>query len=360
MKLVALTAIVALCLTTVSMGQCAITNANNPGASLTLNGTNGFAGCSGELVIMNFTSDQVGSPFDICFGPLAAACIPLIDDAIELDLATSYSLFGGACGQGTLPPVGLGFGAASMDFTFVSEAGIGNLNNLQAGAVDATDPDGVSLSEVSTYAVAPAVYPWVTVGDDANLDLTGDACWVDVNFYGTTYNGAFINSNGEVTFASGTSDFTATYGEWASGMPRIGWAADLEPNNYGSITTNFLADGFRVDYVDVAEWGTGGTGVISYSVEVSTSAGASITGMIEDGTWGTTGQCLGASNGSLGTDPTAGAGVSFDAILAAGGGGMGLASDMWVEAAGGMVSGAGSSYTNILFPAADGSSISVN
>ena len=357
MKLVALTAIVALCLTTVSMGQCAITNVNNSGASLTLNGTNGFAGCSGEPVTMNYTSDQVGSPFDICFGPLAAACIPLVDDAIELELATSYSLFGGACGQGTLPPVGLGFGAASMDFTFVSEAGIGNLNNLQAGAVDATDPDGVSLSEVSIYAVAPAVYPWTSVGDDSTLDLTGDACWVDVNFYGTTYDGAHLNSNGEVTFSAGTSDFTATYNEWATGMPRIGWAADLQPNVYGSVTTNFLADGIRVDFTDVAEWGTSGMGVISFSVEVSASAGASITGMTEDGTWGGTGQCLGASNGSLGTDPGQ---ANFDALFAGGGAGAGAASDMWVDAAGGMITGAGSTYTNILLPAADGSSIVIN
>ena len=86
-----------------------IYNVNNPGASLTLNGSTSFVGCSGVPVTMNFTSDQVGNPFDICFGPLAAAPIVLADDLIELDLPNSYSVFGGACAS-TLPVVGFGFG----------------------------------------------------------------------------------------------------------------------------------------------------------------------------------------------------------------------------------------------------------
>ena len=192
--------------------------------------------------------------------------------------------------------------------------------------------------------------------DADNIQMSGP-CFTDVNFYGAMYDHCYVGSNGDVTFTAGSSDFTQTYGEWASSMPRIGWAADLQPNVYGTVTFNGLSAGFRVDYTDMSEWGTGGLGVISYAVEVSASAGASITGMTEDGTWGGTTQCLGASNGSLGTDPGQ---ADFAALFAGGGAGAGAATDMWVDAAAGMISGAGSTYSNILFPAADGSSIAIN
>jgi len=355
MKSVALTAVLALCLTTLAAGQCAVTNANNPGASLTLNGGTSFAGCSGVPVTMNFTSDQIGNPFDICFGPLAASCTVLTDDALELDMPNSLSVFGGVCAGATLPVVGFGFGAGSVDFTFISAAGIGNLNNLQAGAVDFTDPDGISLSEVNTYIVAPAVFPWTTVGDDSFVDLTGDPCWTDVNFYGTTYNGAFVSSNGGISFGSGYADFSATLGEWETEMPRIGIHSDLEPNNFGGITINFLTDGVSVDY-DTAEWGTAGANTLAYTVEVSASAGARISGITTAGAWGT-GTVCGITDGAAGTHPGA---VSFDAIL----GGLGLvgaATDSWLDAnPAGMIVGAGVTVNNINWPNADGSLINGN
>ena len=66
---------------------------------------------------------------------------------------------------------------------------------------------------------------------------------------------------------------------------------------------------------------------------------------------------LATGNGSLGTDPGQ---ADFAALFAGGGAGAGAATDMWVDAAGGMISGAGSTYSNILFSAADGSSIAIN
>jgi len=148
--------------------------------------------------------------------------------------------------------------------------------------------------------------------------------WVaDVNFYGTTYNGAFVSSNGGLSF--------------------------------GSITINFLADGVSVDY-DTAEWGTGGANTLADTVEVSASAGAAISGITTAGAWGTA-TVGGITAGATGTHPGA---VSFDAIL----GGLGLvgsATDSWLdENTGGMIVGAGVTVNNINWPNADGSLINGN
>ena len=40
--------------------------------------------------------------------------------------------------------------------------------------------------------------------------------------------------------------------------------------------------------------------------------------------------------------------------------GSGAASDMWCDAASGMIPGAGSTFTNVIFPNADGTSIVIN
>ena len=332
-----------------SGGPCSV---NTPESSLDINGSNDASASCGATATANVsTSLGAGAPHDIGVTSSALTTTPLLDDCIELDLAQTASVWTG--GQLSIKPFGLGI-SSSLSLTFVPPIGE---YDLQMAVLDAGDPDGISMSQRAHLSVTdPSLNGALSLGDDDNIQMIG-ACFTDVNFYGTMYDHCYVGSNGEVTFGQGSSDFTATYGEWASGMPRIGWAADLEPNNYGTISYNGLTDGFRVDYVDVAEWGSGGMGLISYSVEVSASAGASITGMTEDGTWGGTPQCLGASNGSLGTDPGQ---ANFDALFAGGGAGAGAASDMWVDAAGGMIQGAGSTYTNILFPAADGSSIAIN
>jgi len=328
---------------------------NTAESSLNINGSTAVSVCEGAAATLNAsTSVGAGALHDIGVGPLAAVPLALLDDCIELDLATAVSVWTGGAAANPLLPFGGGLGVSSLSVGFVPNTGE---YDLQMGVLDAGDPDGISMSATTHMSVIGTVIP-LALGDDANLLVDG-ACFADVNFYGTMYDHCYVGSNGDVTFTAGSSDFTATYGEWASGMPRIGWAADLQPNVYGTVTYNGLTDGFRVDYTDMSEWGTTGAGVISYSVEVSASAGASITGMTEDGTWGGTTQCLGASNGSLGTDPGV---ADFAALFAGGGVGAGAATDMWVDdgAAGGMVPGAGSTYSNILFPAADGSSILIN
>lgn len=345
-------------------------SSNTADASIDFDGGAAAQICEGTATTLNASINAANAgaahdigytttPIDPCVG------IPLIDDAINLDLSTTNSLYGGLAPN--LQPFGLGFGGSSMSLTLVPAVTAATITT-QMGCLDATDPDGISMSGTATLDVAPSnVFTGgaLTLGDDDTLEITGvaqgyPACvsnpgWVDVTFYGTVYDAAWVNSNGDVSFTSGHGDFSATSGEWMSQMPRIGFQSDLEPNAFGTVTYNQLADGFRVDYTNVTEWGTGGTGVTSYSIEVSTTAGASITGFTTDGTWGGTSTVMGISNGAAGTH----AGVtSFDTL---GGAGAGLATDSWIdENTGGMITGAGVNFMNVLFPAADGSSIAVN
>jgi len=354
MKSVVLTAVALILVVSVGVAQNPV-NVNHAAASLTLNGGTTLSGCAGGTVTLAFSSDSLGNSFDIAIDAAPAATpIPLVDDTIELDLTTATSLFGGIAVGTTMPVVGHGLagsGSATHSATFVGGAGQAV---LQAGAIDFTDPDGASLSEMCVYDVVSQSLS-LSLGDDDYADLTGDPCWVDVTFYGVVYNGAFVSSNGGVSFTSGFSDFSATYGEWTTQMPRVGIHSDLEPNNFGTVDVNFLADGVEVVYTDVAEWGTAGANTISYAVEVSASAGAAIGGIIQvSGAWGTS-TVAGITDGAAGTHPAA---VVFDTL---GGAGAALATDSWIEEnPAGMSAGAGSTVNNISFPTADGASVVVN
>jgi hypothetical protein len=262
-----------------------------------------------------------------------------------------------------LLPFGLGFGGQSVSATFVPAAGE---YDVQMGLLDFTDPDGISMSQRAHLSVLPSTpIGALALGDDANVQISAALpaamCitpWVDVTFYGTVYDHCYVSSNGFVSFTAGSSDFSATYGEWTLLMPRVGVNADFRPDLAGTITYNQLADGFRVDYSGVTEWPSTTAGVTSYSVEVSTSLGAGITGFTTDGTWGGTATVMGVTNGAAGTHPGA---VSFDTLFGGGGLGAGLASDSWIDAnAGGMIIGAGGLWSNVVAPAADGSSIVIN
>ena len=339
-------------------------SSNNADASLDINGSASPTICGGDPVSLNLAINpgNAGALHDVgvdsaivtsCGGGLA-----LIDDAVNLDLATASSLYGGAAAS-SLQPMGLGFGGgAAMSLNFVAAPTAASVA-LQMGCLDASDPDGISMSGTATYSAAPA-FGVLALGDDDNISITGTpvcgSAFVDVAFYGTVYSECFVGSNGEVTFVSGSSDFTATQAEWETQMPRIGCAGDLEPNNYGTVTYSQLADGFKVDYANVAEWGTGGLGVISFTVEVSASAGASISGMASDGLWGGTPTCVGLSNGSAGTHTGS---VSLSGAAGAGPS-AGAATDSFFEATAGLAAGMGTTVSSISAPAGDGSAVIVN
>ena len=95
----------------------------------------------------------------------------------------------------------------------------GHLGAFQALMVDATNPNGFTLTAASDVTVTVAQNLVLTGGDDAvgNLPLS----FGTANFYNVAYNNVFVTTNGNMTFGVGDGDFTPTAAEFTAGAPRI-------------------------------------------------------------------------------------------------------------------------------------------
>lgn len=340
-------------------------SANTADASLDINGSASTIICGGDNASINasINAANAGALHDIGYStsPVVSACnggIPLIDDSINLDLATTNSIYGGM--SPNLQPFGSGFGGSSLSIVVVPAAGLAT-TSLQMGVMDATDPDGISMSATATLvavlsATNPAIAPGL--GDDAAVRVsTCNPGWTNVNFYGTSYDHVWVNSNGDLSFTAGHTDFSPTTGEWTSQMPRVGIHADLSPNLAGTIDYVQLADGFRVDYANVP--GFGFSGVQSWSTEVSASAGAEVSNIMTDGMFAASDSILGISNGAAGTGTLGvlGGGFMNAVVFDSSPVNVGLPTDNWADfTAGALPVGAGTTYTGVNFAGADGSS----
>jgi len=299
---------------------------NNPTSSLDLNGVAGTAyspaittDCVGATITMN-AAGATGAPFDIAvtFGNSAPAAFTTAGgQQVNVDILnpTLFNFNGGSANfagiLNLLPHPGA--------FTFPVPTGGPLLASAQQLAVNPTHPDGFQLSQaVEANILAAGGAQTLTLGDDSSVQiiLAGSPYCANMGvvFYGTVYNDFHVGSNGDVTFTAGSSDFTATSGEWQTQMPRIGIAGDLEPNNYGTVTvTNNgnagTGDWMTVAYANVTEWGTGGFGVTSFNVDFHGPNGHEINGFTTDGTWGVTAVVGGISLGAGGTHPPL---ASFD------------------------------------------------
>ncbi|MAB89894.1 MAG: hypothetical protein CMJ90_10600 [Planctomycetes bacterium] len=344
---------------------------NNAVSALDLNGGGGSA-CTGSHltaavgtpVTMN-SAGAAGNPFDIAvtFANSVPAYITTAGQQqvnVDINHSSLFNLNGGAPNFAGLLRLLPHPGA----FSFPVPTAGPILASAQQLVLDATHADAFQLSqavEVDIQGCGGTGTPFSpALPDDGNVLVTLQSlhpCALDVTFYGTTYTEFYIGSNGDVTFTAGSSDFTATYGEWATMMPRIGFAADLEPNNYGVITASHngntgAGDWITISYANVTEWGTTGMGVTSYNIELHGPNGHEIGGFTTDGTWGVTSTCMGMSNGSLGTDPGQ---ASFDAVAGSGLQASVNASDCVVDAnVGGMIINS-TGFTSIQFPLFDGS-----
>ncbi len=336
---------------------------NNALSTLLINGGTNVTLCEGDTVTVTAAASAAnpGALFDVGVntGTIVSSCgggVQLANDAINLPLSSSVSFRGGA--SPNLAPMQDATGAVStlnLSFLAIQTAPI----HIQMGLIDFADPDGIAMSGVASFS-ANQLFGALTLGDDDNIQITGTPLcgtpFVPVSFYGTSYDHCFINSNGDVSFIIGHTNFQPTATDWQTNMPRIGVGTDHQPNFYGSIAYTQLADGFRVSYADVGEWGTGGGVTASYDIEVSASQGALISGLTVNGTW-LTSTVVGISAGSIGTNPPL---VSFDAVSGLGA----IASsvmDSRIDAnILGMITGAGTTVNNIQFPNADGSSMIVN
>ncbi len=93
---------------------------------------------------------------------------------------------------------------------------------------------------------------------DGTLLLLGDDDSANVPFgfnfpfNGSVYTDVFVNSNGNLTFGSGNTDFSESVGELLSGQPRIAplWE-DLSPNQGGFVFFKEQAGSLKVTFQDV-------------------------------------------------------------------------------------------------------------
>lgn len=106
-------------------------------------------------------------------------------------------------------------------------------------------PDTIKeISDPHTFAF----YPHETVlslGDD---DFEEVSLPFTFKFYGQYYDSVYVNSNGNLTFGSGDSDFTESASQFVANEPRIAFLwDDLSPNNATS------PDGVQIKILDAGE-----------------------------------------------------------------------------------------------------------
>ncbi len=100
------------------------------------------------------------------------------------------------------------------------------------------------------------------LGDDSSQEV---ALGFDFPFNGAVYSSVFVNSNGNLTFGSGDTDFSQSVFEFLNDQPRIAplWD-DLSPNNGGQVSVEYGPGTATVIFDSVPEFFA--TGANSFSV----------------------------------------------------------------------------------------------
>ena len=142
------------------------------------------------------------------------------------------------------------------------------------------------------------------LGDD---DFEEVSLGFDFPFNGGSYSTVFVNSNGNLTFGSGDTDFSESVGEFLSDQPRIAplWD-DLSPNSGGTVSV---------------EYDTGEATVVFDSVPEFISIGANtfMVTMRDDGTFTIEYGAISATDGLAGTTEGGGAANPGETDLSGGG-----------------------------------------
>jgi hypothetical protein len=86
-------------------------------------------------------------------------------------------------------------------------------------------------------------------------------------FQGQNWTSVFVNSNGNLTFGVGDTDFSESIGDFLDGPPRIaGLWDDLSPNNGGSVTAEFTATSMTITFDSVPEFFTTGANTFAFTL----------------------------------------------------------------------------------------------
>ena len=104
----------------------------------------------------------------------------------------------------------------------------------------------------------------LSLGDDASLELP---LGFTFPFNGTDYTSVFVNSNGNLTFGSGDTDFSESVTELLNDQPRIAalWD-DLSPNNGGRVIADGDSSSMTVTFMDVPEFPSTGSNTFSVTM----------------------------------------------------------------------------------------------
>ena len=173
------------------------------------------------------------------------------------------------------------------------------------GTLIATDDDGgagtlsafvLPITESGKYALAVSSFPdfeftgagfsggryiveidaidgiLLNLGDDDSFEIDLGFAFP---FNGTDYTSVFVNSNGNLTFGSGDTDFSESALELLADQPRIAplWD-DLSPNQGGQVTAEYGDGSFTVNFDEVPEFfATSGN---TFSVTLSADGSISI------------------------------------------------------------------------------------
>ena len=134
----------------------------------------------------------------------------------------------------------------------------------------------------------------LNLGDDTSQEL---ALGFTFPFNGSDYTSVFVNSNGNLTFGSGDTDFSESVAELLSDQPRIAplWD-DLSPNNGGLVIADGDASSMTVTFSGVPEFPSAGSNTFSVTLFATGNYVVSYGGVTAvDGLVGTT-QGGGAAN----------------------------------------------------------------
>ena len=194
--------------------------------------------------------------------------------------------------------------------TLIAEVTGGQLDSVlglfdSTGALLTTDDDGGAglLSRIAfpvpadgDYVIAVSAFPDLDFSGDGGsggryvLDLAamrgtpialGDDDFEEVEigfdfpFQGTDWSSLFVNSNGNLTFGSGDTDFSESVAELLSDQPRIAalWD-DLSPNAGGNVIVENSEGRFIVTFEDVPEFFASTTN--SFSISLSPRGNISV------------------------------------------------------------------------------------
>ncbi len=315
--------------------------------------------CTNSVANVNFAGGLVGNPWDMGYyfgalvpGVIGSGTVTGGNQVVNLDLTQAITFLNGVTAPNlatsSFAPTSLAF-ASGTALTASGQALIGNPGSA----------DGFTLSQANQLDIVPgsASTQVLNLPDDGSIMVnTGPPLcgFGGISFYGTTYFDFFVNSNGSVSFSTGSPDFTPTVMEFEAEMPRVaGVWSDLAPNSGGTVQVVPNANDITVQFINVPEWGQSGT-LNSFDFVFDDTGGTTIANYTPSPQHATS-SLTGISNGAAGT---ATGSISFSTLAGAGLQVGTAASDSVHEANPGGAVPAG--WTNANFPTSDGSVYLIN